>query len=82
MTDDIYRGYRHESSEEPWCNLESLNAATVQVEGEEADRYMEKFARDLMTVYKGAITAVERYETERRRRSRDVVPAAAGFRDR
>lgn len=43
---------------------------------------MEELARNLMTVDKGAIAAVEGYETERRRRSRDVVPAAAGFRDR
>lgn len=50
MAEEVDRGDRNEEADQPGCYCAFLQAAAVELEGEEADADVEGFAGDLVFV--------------------------------
>lgn len=74
MAEVVGCGDRNEGREEPGSYGCRLDAAAVQVEGDEADADMQGFSRDFVFMYKGFVVSVEGNEAQGRRRAGEFAP--------
>lgn len=65
MADKVCRGDGDESGEQPWGDLESLDASAIQIKGKKADGAMEELARYLVTMDEAAVASVEGDQAQR-----------------
>ena len=70
----VRRRNGNQGTEQPRVDRAGRSATRVQVQREEPDRNVERFARDFVAVDEGAPVSVDRNKTQRARRATEISP--------
>lgn len=81
MSQVVGRGDGDQSAQQPGVDRGGRGATRVEVQGEEADGEVQRFAGDFVPVDEGAPVSVDRDQSQRARRAADFSPIGGDSRN-